>query len=69
MAFAYVSAWPRTIAPFTVELRAATRLARLWRETSKRPDGMEILRSAYENFAGKMETADVVEAREVLEGR
>jgi hypothetical protein len=52
----------------TVELRAATRLARLWRDTSKASDGIEILRSVYESFAGKVETADVAEARAVLEG-
>ena len=52
----------------TTELRAATRLARLWRETAKRSDGIEMLRSVYENFAGKMETMDLVEARAVLEG-
>ena len=53
----------------TTALRAATRLARLWQETDKRSDGLEMLRSALESFAGKMETLDVVEARAVLEGR
>ncbi|MCA1831377.1 MAG: AAA family ATPase [Actinobacteria bacterium] len=47
----------------TTELRAATRLARLTRE----PKSIEILRSARESFVGKVETADVAEARAVLE--
>ena len=51
----------------TTELRAATRLAHLWKGTDRAGEGVEILRQAYESFAGKMETLDVVEARAVLQ--
>ena len=50
----------------TTELRAATRLARLWEQTDKRSDGVVILRSALQNFDGKMQTLDVAEAKAVL---
>ena len=53
----------------TTELRAATRLALLWQGTDKASEGLEILRPVLQSFAGKMETMDVIEAREVLEGR
>lgn len=52
----------------TTALRAATRLARLWRDTEKGSQGLEMLRSVYEHFAGKMETLDVREAKGVLDG-
>jgi predicted ATPase/class 3 adenylate cyclase len=58
----------RVVGARTTELRAATRLARLWRETGKANDGVELLRPIYESFAGNRETLDLVEAREVLGG-
>jgi predicted ATPase/class 3 adenylate cyclase len=53
----------------TTELRAATRLTRLWRRSGRQPDGSNLLREVYESFAGKMDTLDLAEARAVLEQR
>ena len=53
----------------TTELRAATRLTRLWRRSGRQPDGSDLLREVYESFAGKMDTLDLAEARAVLEQR
>ncbi len=53
----------------TTELRAATRLVRSRHRTGREPDWSDILRSVLATFAGKMETADVADARAVLEGR
>lgn len=48
------------------QLRAATRLARLWRETDKQADGIELLRGVYQTFTEGFDTPDLVEARAVL---
>jgi predicted ATPase/class 3 adenylate cyclase len=49
------------------QLRAATRLTRLWRAAGKRPDGTDELRSVYETFTEGFDTPDLVEARAVLD--
>ena len=49
------------------QLRAATRLTRLWRAAMKRPDGTDELRDLYETFTEGLETRDLVEARAVLD--
>src|SRR6266498_3175655 len=51
------------------QLRAATRLTRLWRAAGKRPDGTDELRSAYETFTEGFDTPDLVEARARSEER
>jgi predicted ATPase/class 3 adenylate cyclase len=48
------------------QLRAATKLTRLWREAGKRPDGTDMLRGVYATFAEGFNTRDLVEARAVL---
>jgi predicted ATPase/class 3 adenylate cyclase len=48
------------------QLRAATRLTRLWRAAGKRPDGADELRRVYETFTEGFDTVDLVEARGVL---
>ena len=50
------------------ELRAATRLTRLWRAARKRPDGTDMLTGVYETFTEGFDTPDLVEARAVLDG-
>jgi predicted ATPase/class 3 adenylate cyclase len=50
------------------QLRAATRLTRLWRAAGKRPDGTDELRGVYETFTEGFDTPDLVEARAVLGG-
>jgi tetratricopeptide (TPR) repeat protein len=49
------------------QLRAATRLTRLWRAAGKRPDGTDELRSVYETFTEGFDTPDLLEARGVLD--
>ncbi len=51
----------------TAQLRAATRLTRLWRGAGKRPDGIDVLRGVYETFTEGLDTRDLVEARAVLD--
>src|SRR5439155_15636171 len=52
----------------TTELRAATRLTRLWQRSGRQPDGSDVLREVYESFAGMMDTPDLADARSVLAG-
>ncbi|MFN2555525.1 MAG: adenylate/guanylate cyclase domain-containing protein [Nitriliruptorales bacterium] len=49
------------------QLRAATRLTRLWRAVERRPDGTDLLRDVYETFTEGFDTPDLVEARTVLD--
>jgi predicted ATPase/class 3 adenylate cyclase len=49
------------------QLRAATRLTRLWRAAGKRPDGSDALRDVFETFTEGFETPDLLEARAVLD--
>ncbi|MBN1135065.1 MAG: AAA family ATPase [Anaerolineae bacterium] len=49
------------------ELRAATSLARLWREQGKRAEAEELLRAVYDGFSEGLDTADLVEARALLQ--
>lgn len=48
------------------QLRAATRLTRLWRAAGKEPDGTEQLRGLYQLFTEGFNTLDLVEARALL---
>jgi hypothetical protein len=50
------------------ELRAAIRLCRLWREQGNAEQGARVLRPLYETFTEGSATADLTEARVLLEG-
>jgi predicted ATPase len=49
------------------QLRAATRLTRLYRASGKLPDGIDELRSVYGTFTEGFDTPDLVEARAILD--
>jgi predicted ATPase len=48
------------------ELRAATSLARLWREQGRRGEAHELLAPLYGSFTEGFDTADLKEARTLL---
>jgi len=50
-----------------LQLRAATRLTRLWRAAGKRPAGTDVLRGVYQTFTEGFDTPDLAEARAVLD--
>jgi predicted ATPase len=50
------------------ELRAATSLARLWQSQDKRQDAYDLLAPVYEWFTEGFDTADLLEAKTLLEG-
>ncbi len=52
----------------TLELRAATSLARLWQSQDKRQEADELLAPIYEWFPEGFNTADLQEAKALLEG-
>jgi predicted ATPase/class 3 adenylate cyclase len=49
------------------QLRAATRLTRLWRAAGVRPRGTDMLRRVYDTFTEGFDTPDLAEARAILE--
>jgi predicted ATPase/class 3 adenylate cyclase len=49
------------------QLRAATRLTRLWQAAGERPQRTDLLRGIYQTFAEGFDTLDLVEARAVLD--
>jgi len=51
----------------SLELRAAMSLARLWRQQGKRPEGRELLAPIYGWFTEGFDTADLQEAKALLE--
>ena len=51
----------------SLELRAAISLARLWGEAGRRTEGVELLAPIYDWFTEGFETADLREAKELLE--
>jgi predicted ATPase len=51
----------------SLELRAATSLARLWQSQGKRQDAYDLLAPVYEWFTEGFDTADVQEAKELLD--
>ncbi|MDQ3932062.1 MAG: adenylate/guanylate cyclase domain-containing protein [Actinomycetota bacterium] len=50
------------------QLRAATRLTRLWRAANNALDGTEMLLNVYQSFTEGFDTPDLVEARALLDG-
>jgi predicted ATPase len=51
----------------TFELRAATSLARLWRQQGKRAEARELLTPIYSWFTEGFDTADLKDAKALLE--
>jgi adenylate cyclase len=51
----------------SLELRAATSLARLWREQGRHDDARRLLAGVYEAFTEGWATADLQAARSLLE--
>jgi class 3 adenylate cyclase/predicted ATPase len=51
----------------SLELRAATSLARLWQQQGKRAEALQLLRDVYGWFTEGFDTADLQEARALLE--
>jgi predicted ATPase len=51
----------------SLELRAATRLARLWQQQGKRAEARELLAPIYGRFTEGFDTADLQEAKSLLE--
>jgi predicted ATPase len=49
------------------QLRTVTSLARLWRNQNRAAEGHELLASVYDRFAEGFETADLQEAKSLLE--
>ena len=50
----------------SLELRAATSLARLWLDQRKHTEAHELLESVYDWFTEGFDTPDLIEARELL---
>jgi predicted ATPase len=51
----------------SLELRAATSLARLWRDQGKRSEARDLLAPAYDWFTEGFDTADLHEAKTLLD--
>jgi predicted ATPase len=51
----------------SLELRAATSLARLWQSQNKRQEAYDLLTPVYEWFTEGFDTADLIEAKTLLE--
>jgi predicted ATPase len=51
----------------SLELRAATSLARLWQQQGKRDDARQLLAEVYDWFTEGFDTADLQEAKALLE--
>ena len=51
----------------SLELRAATSLARLWQSQSKRQDAYDLLAPLYEWFTEGFDTVDLIEAKHLLD--
>ena len=59
--------WARRQQVLSWELRAATSLARLWRDNSRPKDAKALLASVYEKFTEGFATTDLISARQLLE--
>ncbi len=51
----------------SLELRAATSLARLWQSQNKRQDAYDLLAPVYEWFTEGFDTADLIDAKTLLD--
>ena len=61
--------WSRRQGALAWELRAATSLARLWRNQGRSGDGASMLNPVYERFTEGFDTADLVAAKRLLDGQ
>ena len=59
--------WARRQGALSWELRAATSLARLWRDQGRSADATEVLQPVYDRFIEGLETADLRSARALLD--
>ena len=50
-----------------MELRAATALARVWRDAGRRQEALDLLTPVYSVFAEGLETPDLKASRQILE--
>ena len=59
--------WASRQGALSWELRAATSLARLWRDQARRKQAYELLALVYARFTEGFATADLIEAKRLLE--
>ena len=59
--------WARRQETLAWELRAATGLARLWREQGRSAEALELLEPVYERFTEGFETVDLKAARALFD--
>jgi predicted ATPase len=59
--------WARREGALSWELRAATSLARLWRDEDRSPDATALLRPVYDRFTEGFATADLKAAKALLD--
>ncbi|HZC78030.1 MAG TPA: hypothetical protein VE258_09795 [Ktedonobacterales bacterium] len=60
--------WARRQGALSLELRAATSLARLLRDQSRPADAMALLQPVYDRFTEGFETADLKAAKALIDG-
>jgi predicted ATPase len=59
--------WAKRQAALSWELRAATSLARLWRDQGRPADGATLLQPVYDRFTEGFATADLKSAKALLD--
>ena len=59
--------WARRQGALSWELRAATSLARMWRDQARIREARELLGSTYDRFTEGFETADLKTAKQLLD--
>jgi predicted ATPase len=59
--------WARRQGALSWELRAATSLARLWRDQARRHEALELLAPVYDRFTEGFATADLSAAKSLIE--
>jgi predicted ATPase/DNA-binding winged helix-turn-helix (wHTH) protein len=60
--------WARRQSALSWELRAATSLARMWRDQGRSKEASELLAPVYDRFTEGLETADIKAAKALLDG-
>ena len=65
--FRRVVDWARRQGALSWELRAATSLARMWRDQARIREARELLGSTYDRFTEGFETADLKTAKQLLD--